>query len=116
MKHKIKRFIDIFLASIAILISSPVMIIISLLIFLFLGRPIFFTQLRPGYKGELFKLIKFRSMRDKNNTESDQLRLTKFGSLLRSSSLDELPELFNVLKGEMSLVGPRPLLEEYLEF
>lgn len=86
---------------------------------LFIGKPVFFTQSRPGKNNELFELVKFRSMSEERDETgellSDDLRLKSFGKLLRASSLDELPELINVLKGEMSIVGPRPLLEEYLD-
>ena len=114
MKTKIKRIIDICFSLVALVLLIPVFITISLSILIFLGRPILFLQMRPGLKGELFRLIKFRTMKNINE-QSDALRLTKFGRFLRSTSLDELPELYNVLKGDMSLVGPRPLLPEYLE-
>ena len=114
MKTKVKRLIDIFLSLSALILLVPVFITVSLSVLIFLGRPIFFFQIRPGLNGELFKLVKFRSMKNISK-QSDALRLTKFGRILRSTSLDELPELYNVLKGDMSLVGPRPLLPEYLE-
>ena len=114
MKTKAKRIFDICFSLVSLILLIPVFIIISLSIFMFLGRPLFFLQMRPGLNGELFRLVKFRTM--KNSCEqSDALRLTNFGRFLRSTSLDELPELYNVLKGDMSLVGPRPLLPEYLE-
>ena len=114
MKTKVKRLIDIFFSLSALVLLIPVFIIVALSVLIFLGRPIFFFQIRPGLNGELFKLVKFRSMKNISK-QSDALRLTKFGRILRSTSLDELPELYNVLKGDMSLVGPRPLLPEYLE-
>ncbi len=114
----LKRTMDILLSLIAIILLLPVMIIVSVLVYFKLGSPIFFTQARPGLKGKIFKMIKFRSMlksTDKSgNLLSDEERLTTFGKALRSTSLDELPELINVLKGDMSIVGPRPLLVDYL--
>lgn len=113
-----KRLFDI-VASIAILtiFSLPLLVLIGL-VRIKLGSPVFFTQVRPGRGGKLFKLIKFRTMTDARGPGGELLpdadRLTPFGRMLRSTSLDELPELWNVLKGEMSLVGPRPLLVEYL--
>jgi len=113
-----KRIFDIVLSLIGLLVLSPIIIIIAILIYLKLGTPIFFKQDRPGLKGNLFRMYKFRTMLDKIDSSGtslpDEDRLTKFGKLLRSTSLDELPELFNVLKGEMSIVGPRPLLKSYL--
>ncbi len=113
-----KRVFDIFIAFSALLFLSPVLLIISLLIFKIMGSPVIFSQSRPGRNGKIFKIIKFRTMlndEDGNgNLLPDEDRLTNFGTWLRNSSLDELPELFNVLKGDMSLVGPRPLLIEYL--
>jgi lipopolysaccharide/colanic/teichoic acid biosynthesis glycosyltransferase len=113
-----KRLIDIVISLVFIILLSPVYVIVSVFILLFLGRPVFFMQERPGLNGKTFNIIKFRTMRDDydNNGQllSDERRLTSFGRLLRSTSLDELPELFNVLLGQMSLVGPRPLLIEYL--
>jgi lipopolysaccharide/colanic/teichoic acid biosynthesis glycosyltransferase len=114
----IKRLIDILTATIVLVVFSPILLVISLLVRNKLGSPILFTQERPGLNGKSFKMIKFRSMRDAINENGDELsdseRLTPFGEKLRSSSLDELPGLWNVLKGDMSLVGPRPLLVEYL--
>ncbi len=112
----IKRFVDILFSSLAILLLLPVFFILSALIFIFLGRPIFFTQKRPGLRNKTFKIIKFRTMKIPSDSEiEDSQRITNLGKFLRSYSLDEIPEFFNVLKGNMSLVGPRPLLEEYLE-
>jgi lipopolysaccharide/colanic/teichoic acid biosynthesis glycosyltransferase len=114
----LKRAVDILLSLIAMIILLPFMIIISVIVYFKLGAPIFFIQERPGLNGKTFKIIKFRSMLnsiDKNGKMlSEAERLTKFGKALRSTSLDELTELINVLKGDMSLVGPRPLLVEYL--
>jgi lipopolysaccharide/colanic/teichoic acid biosynthesis glycosyltransferase len=114
----IKRALDIFGAAMGLLVLSPVLIIAGLLIWRQMGRPVLFRQTRPGLHGKPFQMIKFRSMRDaldaSGNPLPDAKRLTKLGQFLRSSSLDELPELWNVLKGDMSLVGPRPLLMEYL--
>ena len=114
-----KRIFDFFVSLVIILLFSPLFIIIALLIRFKLGSPIFFRQQRPGFEGKPFYMIKFRTMRDitdvNGNYLSDEIRMTRFGSILRSLSLDELPELWNVLKGDMSLVGPRPLLMEYLD-
>lgn len=113
-----KRIFDIVFAFLGGVALLPVLIILSVLIRVKLGGPIFFTQIRPGLAGKPFKMIKFRTMReavDKHGAPlPDDERMTGFGSMLRSTSLDELPELWNVLKGEMSLVGPRPLLMQYL--
>jgi lipopolysaccharide/colanic/teichoic acid biosynthesis glycosyltransferase len=113
-----KRCFDFCISAIALLVLAPLFIIIMLLVRIFLGSPVFFYQTRPGLNGIPFRMYKFRSMlsnKDKNGNElADSLRLNTFGKLLRASSLDELPELINVLRGEMSLVGPRPLLTEYL--
>jgi len=115
----LKRIIDVLGALFGIIILSPVYILVSFLVYRNLGSPIIFRQPRPGKNGKVFEMMKFRSMMDKTNKWGevlpDEERLTSFGMKLRSTSLDELPELFNVLKGEMSLVGPRPLLVEYLE-
>jgi lipopolysaccharide/colanic/teichoic acid biosynthesis glycosyltransferase len=114
----VKRFIDFIAAFSALLILWPVLLVVSLLIRFKLGSPVLFKQPRPGSNGKVFEMVKFRSMRDAvdGNGKSlpDSQRLTPFGEKLRSSSLDELPGLWNVLKGDMSLVGPRPLLVEYL--
>ena len=113
-----KRLVDIVVSLCAIVILSPLMLIIALLVRINLGSPVIFKQERPGLNEKIFTLYKFRTMTDERDENGqllpDAQRLTKFGRWLRSTSLDELPELFNVLKGEMSLVGPRPLLVEYL--
>ena len=114
----IKRIVDIFAASVALVLLSPIIVIVAILVNKKLGSPIFFQQVRPGLGGKPFKMVKFRTMLDavdsQGNPLPDEVRLTDFGKFLRSTSLDELPELWNVLKGDMSLVGPRPLLMEYL--
>lgn len=116
----VKRALDFTLSLIAILILLPVFLIVSFLVFFKLGRPIFFRQKRPGKDGRIFGMYKFRTMLNTKDSSgqllSDEKRLTSFGKFLRASSLDELPELLNVLKGDMSLVGPRPLLVEYLDY
>ena len=116
----IKRVFDIFASALGLLLLSPVFLIIAILVRLKLGAPIFFRQTRPGKDCQPFEMIKFRTMTDSKDEEGhllpDAYRLTKFGLFLRKSSLDELPELWNVLKGDMSLVGPRPLLMEYLDY
>ena len=113
-----KRIFDFVIAALGILIASPILLVTAGLVAVFHGRPILFRQQRPGYKGKLFSIKKFRTMnnaRDKaGNLLPDAERLTPLGRFLRLSSLDELPELFNILQGEMSLVGPRPLLKQYL--
>lgn len=113
-----KRLIDILGSTIGLIVLSPLLFLISLIIWINMGMPVLFVQWRPGLHGRPFKLVKFRTMRIQgtgaNFTASDAVRLTSLGRLLRSWSLDELPELWNVLRGEMSLVGPRPLLMEYL--
>ena len=114
-----KRFLDISLSLVAIIILSPVLLILAILIRFKLGSPILFTQDRPGKDEKIFKLYKFRTMTsqvDSNgNLLPDSERLTKFGKFIRSTSLDELPSLLNIIKGDISIVGPRPLLVEYLE-
>lgn len=114
----LKRLFDIFVAITLLLLLLPILLVVALLIRINLGGPILFSQDRPGLNGKIFKMYKFRSMsneRDQHgNLLPDEVRLTKFGKALRASSLDELPELVNILKGDMSLVGPRPLLVEYL--
>lgn len=119
---KVKRGLDIVLSLVLLIVLSPLFVIIAVASFVTLGRPVLFTQARPGYKGRIFKLFKFRSMKNVVQTKhgdvaavaSDAQRLTRYGAFLRKTSLDELPELFNILKGDMSFVGPRPLLVEYL--
>lgn len=116
----LKRLVDLCGASAGLLLLAIPMLVIALLVRLNMGKPILFRQQRPGLRGKPFILIKFRTMRDLRDANGellpDEMRLTSFGKWLRSTSLDELPELFNVLKGEMSLVGPRPLLMEYLPY
>ena len=113
-----KRILDFLLSLIAIIILSPVFLIIAILVRVKLGSPVIFKQKRPGKNEKIFTLYKFRTMTDKKDEKGnllpDEKRLTKFGKALRSTSLDELPELFNILKGDMSIIGPRPLLVEYL--
>lgn len=113
-----KRFFDIFASSLGLILLSPIILFLILLIAVNIGRPVFFVQERPGKNGNIFKMVKFRTMTDARDPEGvllpDAQRMTKFGTFLRSSSLDELPELWNVLKGHMSIVGPRPLLTRYL--
>ena len=115
----IKRVIDILGSLMGLILLSPVFIVTAILVYIKLGSPIFFVQERVGKDNKVFKMIKFRSMKDDKNKYgeylSDEERLTPFGEKLRSLSIDELPELINVLKGDMSLVGPRPLLVDYLE-
>ena len=117
-RRYIKRPMDIILSLCAIIVLSPVMLIIALLVRIKLGSPVIFKQKRPGLNEKIFTLYKFRTMTDKRDEKGELLpdaeRLTKFGKMLRSTSLDELPELFNILKGDMSIVGPRPLLVQYL--
>ena len=114
-----KRLFDLFVSLVGLVVLSPVALILCLLVWVNLGGPVIFAQVRPGYHGKLFRLYKFRSMRNLFDAQGkplpDEKRLTKFGKFLRASSLDELPELINVLMGQMSLVGPRPLLVAYLE-
>ncbi|MFD2189710.1 sugar transferase [Pistricoccus aurantiacus] len=114
----LKRFFDILVSSTALVFLTPVITVLMIVIRRKLGSPVFFHQVRPGLNGAPFKMVKFRSMLDAYDNEGHPLpneqRLTSFGRFLRSTSLDELPELWNVLKGDMSLVGPRPLLMEYL--
>lgn len=114
----IKRLLDFLLSLIALIILSPLMLIISILVRVKLGKPIIFKQERPGKNEKIFTLYKFRTMTDEKDENgkllSDEARLTKFGKFLRSTSMDELPELINIIKGDMSIIGPRPLLVEYL--
>ena len=113
-----KRLLDFFVALSAVILLAPVFAVVAWLIRCKLGSPVLFRQIRPGLRGRPFAMVKFRTMRDAVDAHGNPLpdfeRMTSFGGFLRSSSLDELPELWNVLKGEMSLVGPRPLLMEYL--
>lgn len=115
-----KRFLDVVLSLFALIVLSPVLLAVAVLVRVKLGSPVLFHQERPGRHEKIFKLYKFRSMTDEKDAEGnllpDEVRLTKFGRLLRSTSLDELPELFNILKGDMSLIGPRPLLVRYLPY
>ncbi len=117
LQHVVKRIIDIVCSGLGIIVLSPVLVISAILIKTNLGSPIFFTQDRIGKDGKVFKMIKFRTMLDAKDKCGNQLpdeeRLTPFGKFLRSTSIDELPELVNVFNGDMSLVGPRPLLVEY---
>ena len=114
----VKRFFDIVLSITAITLLSPVLIVLAILVRVKLGSPVLFRQKRPGYQGKIFGLMKFRTMTDERDEKGellpDEARLTSFGKKLRSTSLDELPEFFNILKGDMSFVGPRPLLVQYL--
>ena len=113
-----KRALDMILSGGALVVLSPVLLVTAVLVRTKLGRPVIFCQPRPGKDGKIFNLYKFRSMTDQRDQEGnllpDEVRLTKFGKLLRSTSLDELPELWNILRGDMSIVGPRPLLVKYL--
>ena len=114
----IKRLLDIIIASIALILLSPLYFYVARKVKKNLGSPVLFRQVRPGLHGKPFEMIKFRTMKDavdaKGNPLPDSERLTPFGKMLRSTSLDEMPELWNVIKGDMSIVGPRPLLTEYL--
>lgn len=114
----IKRGIDVVLVIVALIVLSPVLIIVAILVKKKLGSPVIFRQERPGKDGKIFSMYKFRSMTNECDENgqllSDEIRLTEFGKKLRSTSLDELPELFNILKGDMSFIGPRPLLVKYL--
>lgn len=116
----IKRPLDCFIAMIALMLLLPLMVVIALLVWVKLGTPIIFSQNRPGKNEKIFKLYKFRTMTNEKNREGellpDEVRLTKFGKILRSTSLDELPQLFNIVKGDMSIIGPRALLVDYLPF
>ena len=119
-KKYIKRLLDILISFLGLIILSPVILIVAILIKIKLGSPVIFKQERPGKNEKIFKLYKFRSMSDKRDKEGkllpDSERLTKFGKILRATSLDELPELVNILKGDMSLIGPRPLAVSYLPY
>ncbi len=127
MEHKktiyeryIKRFLDFILSLMALIVLSPILLVVAILVRIKLGSPVIFNQERPGKNEKIFTLHKFRTMTDKKdengNLLPDSERLTKFGRILRSTSLDELPELLNILKGDMSIVGPRPLLVRYLPY
>lgn len=115
----LKRFMDILCSLLGLIVLLPILLIVAILIRIKLGSPIFFKQNRVGKDGKIFKMVKFRTMLDAMDKWGEPLpdeeRLTSFGRMLRSTSLDELPELINVLKGDMSLVGPRPLLIEYID-
>ena len=115
----LKRVFDIAVVSVALIVAAPILIAVAVLVKLSLGSPVLFRQLRPGLHGKSFALYKFRTMRSAVDSDGvplpDSERLTRAGQLIRSTSLDELPELFNILRGDMSLVGPRPLLPEYLD-
>ena len=116
----IKRLLDILLSGVALVLLSPVMLVTAILVAVQLGRPVIFHQDRPGLNEKIFRLYKFRTMTDARDENGellpDAVRLTRFGSLLRKTSLDELPELWNIFKGDMSLIGPRPLLVSYLPY
>ncbi|MDM0492043.1 sugar transferase [Clostridium perfringens] len=118
IQYFIKRIFDIVAALVGLILFLPIIIIVAILVRVNLGSPILFTQDRVGKNNKIFKMMKFRTMKDgvdkKGNLLPDSERLTNFGKVLRSTSLDELPELINILKGDMSLIGPRPLLVEYL--
>lgn len=116
----VKRILDFTLSLLALIVLSPIMLILYILVRIKLGNPVIFKQMRPGKDEKIFKLYKFRTMTDEKDEQGnllpDEVRLTKFGKFLRSTSLDELPELINIIKGDMAIVGPRPLLVQYLEF
>ena len=118
-KHFFKRFFDFWISLIALICISPILLVVTVwLHFANKGAGVFFFQERPGYKGKLFKVIKYKTMTDERDVNGnllpDEVRLTKVGSFVRSTSIDELPQLINVLKGDMALIGPRPLLVQYL--
>lgn len=119
-KNYIKRTLDIIFSIILLVLLSPVIIVTYFAVLIFLGYPVIFKQKRPGYKEKIFNVYKFRTMDnkidEKGNLLSDSKRLNSFGKILRKTSLDEIPQLFNILKGDMSFIGPRPLLVEYLEY
>ena len=119
-KKYIKRLLDIVLSLIAIIITLPIFLIIGILVLIFLGKPAIFRQKRPGKNEKIFTMYKFRTMTNKKDEDGnllpDELRLTKLGKFLRKTPLDEIPEFINILKGDMSFVGPRPLLVEYLPY
>jgi len=114
----LKRIFDIIFAGLGLILSAPLFIFLAMLVWIKLGSPVLYSQIRPGRHGQLFKIYKFRTMLDLKNADGiplpDKNRLTPFGKFLRATSLDEQPELWNILRGDMSLVGPRPLLVEYL--
>lgn len=114
-----KRLLDFVLSLLALIVLLPLFVVLGILVRVFLGTPVLFIQQRPGVNEKIFRLYKFRSMTDRKDKEGkllpDEKRLTRFGKFLRASSLDELPELVNILKGDMSIVGPRPLLVQYLD-
>ena len=119
-KKYIKRILDIILSLIAIIVTLPIFLIVGILILIFIGQPAIFRQKRPGKNEKIFTMYKFRTMTNKKDEDGnllpDELRLTKLGKFLRKTSLDEIPEFINILKGDMSFVGPRPLLVEYLPY
>lgn len=116
----VKRILDFTLSLLALIVLSPIMLILYILVRIKLGNPVIFKQMRPGKDEKIFKLYKFRTMTDEKDEQGnllpDEKRLTKFGKFLRSTSLDELPELINIIKGDMAIVGPRPLLVRYLPY
>lgn len=115
-----KRMIDFVLSLFALIVLSPVLLVTAVLVKVKLGSPVIFAQERPGYHEKIFKMYKFRTMTDERDSQGnllpDEMRLTKFGSFLRKSSLDELPELVNIIKGDMSIIGPRALMVKYLPY
>ena len=119
-KHFFKRLLDILLSLIGIVVLSPILLVLYIFVLIFMGFPAIFKQARPGKNEKIFHLYKFRTMTNKKDKDGkllpDEKRLTKFGKFLRKTSLDELPELFNILFGQMSFIGPRPLLVEYLDY
>ena len=119
-KHFVKRLFDVIISGVAIIILSPLLAVLAVLVRIRLGSPVLFKQARPGKDEKIFRLYKFRTMTDARDASGDLLpdeeRLPKFGRRLRATSLDELPELFNIFKGDMSLIGPRPLLVKYLPY
>lgn len=119
-KHFFKRFFDFLLSLLAIIVLSPILLILTILVLCNMGAPVFFKQKRVGKNEKIFTMYKFRTMNNKKdengNLLPDDQRVTKLGKFLRSTSLDELPELFNILKGDLSIIGPRPLLVEYLPY
>jgi len=118
-RNHLKRSVDLCIAALGLIVTAPALLLLAIAVKTRLGSPVFFVHTRPGFRGRPFRMLKFRTMTDardaRGNPLPDGARLTRFGRFLRSTSLDELPELWNVLIGDMSLVGPRPLLTEYLE-